>query len=63
MPRKIRELEADLMRAGFKKKSGKGSHRKFVCGRVKVNLSGQSGNDAQEYQEQQVAAAIRKSGE
>ena len=30
MPRKIRELVADLERAGFRQaKGGKGSHRKF----------------------------------
>jgi len=60
MPRKIRELETDLARAGFTKKPGKGSHRKWIHPKAKVNISGRPGDDAQPYQEQDVREAIRK---
>ena len=62
MPRKIRELIADLERAGCRqvKGAGKGSHRKYVHSKLKgfVLLSGQPGDDAQIYQEKQVLRAI-----
>lgn len=60
MPRKIRELEADLARAGFTRKPGKGSHRKWTHPKHKgsVTISGQAGADAKDYQEEEVAAAI-----
>ncbi len=63
MPRKIRELEADLARAGFTKMPGKGSHRRWHHPKVKnpVTMSGQSGDDAQPYQEREVHRAIRES--
>jgi predicted RNA binding protein YcfA (HicA-like mRNA interferase family) len=49
MPRKIRELIADLLANGFAEiAGGKGSHRKFVHDRYRgaLTLSGQSGDDA-----------------
>ena len=50
MPRKIRELVADLLANGFAEIAGggKGSHRKFVHERYRgaLTLSGQSGDDA-----------------
>jgi predicted RNA binding protein YcfA (HicA-like mRNA interferase family) len=62
MPRKIRELIAELKRAGFRDRGGKGSHRTFVHpergGHVVV--SGQAGNDAHPYQEKMVKDAIRR---
>jgi len=61
MPRKIRELVADLERAGWiLTGGGKGSHRKFAHPRAarKVILSGQPGADALHYQEKQVKLAI-----
>jgi predicted RNA binding protein YcfA (HicA-like mRNA interferase family) len=60
MPRKVRELEADLARAGFIERSGKGSHRKWTHPKFKgeVTLSGNLGDDAKRYQEKQVASAI-----
>ena len=63
MPRKIRELIADLESAGFASRGGKGSHRNFVHIRVAkpVTLSGKLGNDAKHYQERAVAAAIKES--
>lgn len=63
MPRKIRDLIADLHAAGFVNRGGKGSHRNFVHPKVvrKVTISGNLGNDAKRYQEQEVAAAIKES--
>jgi predicted RNA binding protein YcfA (HicA-like mRNA interferase family) len=63
MPRKIRQLIADLETAGFVAVSGgKGSHRKFRHSRFpgSVILSGQDGEDAYHYQEKQVRNAIRQ---
>jgi len=60
MPRKIRELIADLEKAGFVNRGGKGSHRNFrhpVTG-MKVTLSGSSGDDAKLYQERDIKRAI-----
>jgi len=63
MPRKIRQLVADLERAGFALSSGgKGSHRKFRHPKYAgaVVLSGKDGDDAHHYQEKQVGNAIRE---
>ena len=54
MPRKIRQLIAELEEAGFRRVSGgKGSHLKFQHSRFAgaVILSGKAGDDAQHYQE------------
>ena len=63
MPRKVRELIAELEAAGFVISSGgKGSHRKFRHPRFRgaVILSGKAGDDAHHYQERQVNNAIRE---
>ena len=63
MPRKIRELVADLEKAGWLiKPGGKGSHRKFAHrdSRRKIILSGQAGADAHRYQEKLIQTAIRE---
>lgn len=64
MPRKLRELVKDLRDAGFTlvPGGGKGSHRKFTHAKYEgaVTLSGQDGDDAKKYQEQQVQRAIQK---
>ena len=63
MPRKIRQLVAELEQAGFLLvPGGKGSHRKFRHPKLPgaVILSGQSGDDAKHYQEKQVRNAIRE---
>ena len=63
MPVKVRELIADLLRAGFTEiTGGKGSHRKFVHCRFAgaVTLSGQAKHDAKPYQEKQVRRAIEE---
>jgi predicted RNA binding protein YcfA (HicA-like mRNA interferase family) len=63
VPRKIRELIADLEAAGFKNRGGKGSHRNFVHPKVAkpVTLSGKPGDDAKQYQERAVKLAIEES--
>jgi predicted RNA binding protein YcfA (HicA-like mRNA interferase family) len=63
MPRKIRQLVADLEAAGFMNVSGgKGSHRKLRHPKYagSVILSGRDGDDAHHYQEKQVRNAIRE---
>ncbi len=63
MPRKIRDLIADLLAVGFVNRGGKGSHRNFVHPKVvkRVTISGNLGDDAHHYQERAVAKKIRES--
>jgi len=62
MPRKIRQLMADLERAGFVDRGGKGSHRNYVHAKgPRVTLSGNPGDDAHRYQEKQVRLRIEES--
>jgi predicted RNA binding protein YcfA (HicA-like mRNA interferase family) len=65
MPPKIRELVAELERAGFVNRGGKGSHRNFVHPKVAtpVTISGQPGEDAKVYQIRAVRRAIDKATE
>ena len=61
MPRKIRELVAELERAGWLHTGGgKGSHRKFAHpgSRRKIVLSGANGADAHPYQEKLVKQGL-----
>ena len=60
MPRKIRELIADLERAGFFNRGGKGSHRNYSHpkGTKVIRLSGSVGKDAKHYQEKDVKEAL-----
>ena len=63
MPRKIRELKADLRKAGFiiEPKRGKGSHARWVHRyhpEIGLTLAGHDGDDAQHYQERQLREAI-----
>lgn len=62
MPRKIRELIAELERAGFTARGGKGSHRIFVHKKCPfhVVISGKSGADALPYQEKDLKRALRE---
>ncbi len=63
VPRKIRQLVADLERVGFELvPGGKGSHRKFRHSKFpgSLILSGRDGDDAKHYQEKQVRNAIRE---
>jgi hypothetical protein len=63
MPRKIRQLKADLRREGYQllPKRGKGDHtawRHPLVGGRPVILDGQDGDDAKRYQEQDVRQAV-----
>ena len=63
MPPKVRELIAELERAGFVNRGGKGSHRNFVHPNVTrpITVSGAPGDDAKRYQERAVRRAIEES--
>jgi hypothetical protein len=61
MPRKLRELRADLHRAGFDVDHQTGSHevwRHPLLPGVSANLAGKDGADAKPYQEGQVRRAL-----
>ena len=63
MPRKVRELRADLRRAGFTMQPGrgKGSHTFWehpLLPGHEVTLSGHDGDDARPYQEKEVRDAL-----
>ena len=59
MPRKVRQLIADLEEVGFVNRGGKGSHRNFTHPQgLRVTLSGGAGDDAKHYQERDVRRAV-----
>ena len=59
MPRKVRQLIADLEKAGFVNRGGKGSHRNFTHAKgLRVTISGSAGDDAKHYQERDVRRAL-----
>jgi len=62
LPRKIRQLKADLRRAGFYEDRTSGSHaiwkHPLIPG-ISANLAGSDGDDAKRYQEQEVRLAIQ----
>jgi predicted RNA binding protein YcfA (HicA-like mRNA interferase family) len=61
MPRKIRQLMAELEKHGFVNRGGKGSHRNFLHpSGVKITLSGGTGDDAKHYQERDLRRAIER---
>jgi len=63
VPRKVRELLAQARKEGFSiLPGGRGSHRKVVHPLVpgSFTISGQEGDDAQPYQEQELRKALRK---
>lgn len=65
MPPKIRQLKTQLRKAGFYSRSAKGSHTKWVhsqFSQVSVTLSGNDGNDAKQYQIEDIQDALRKVG-
>jgi predicted RNA binding protein YcfA (HicA-like mRNA interferase family) len=63
MPRKLRQLRADLKKHGFQrmKDRGKGDHEvwRHSTG-VTVGLDGKDGRDARAYQEKEVREAIEQ---
>jgi len=57
----VRQLIAELERAGFVNRGGKGSHRNFVHPTgVRATVSGNPGNDAKHYQEREVRRKIEE---
>jgi len=59
VPRKVRQLIADLERAGFVSRGGKGSHRNFTHPKgARVTVSGGASDDAKHYQERDVRRAL-----
>jgi predicted RNA binding protein YcfA (HicA-like mRNA interferase family) len=59
MPRKLRQLMADLEKAEFVNRGGKGSHRNFTHPQgLRVTISGGAGDDAKHYQERDVRRAL-----
>jgi predicted RNA binding protein YcfA (HicA-like mRNA interferase family) len=64
VPKKIRELIAELLRSGFIDRGGKGSHRNFTHpSGVKITISGKPGNDAKKYQERDVEKALKEAAD
>jgi predicted RNA binding protein YcfA (HicA-like mRNA interferase family) len=59
MPRKLRQLMADLEKVGFVNRGGKGSHRNFTHPKgLRVTISGGAGDDAKHYQERDARRAL-----
>ena len=59
MPRKIRQLIADLEKVGYVNRGGKGSHRNFTHPKgPRVTLSGNLSDEARHYQERDVRRAL-----
>ena len=55
MPRKVRQLIAELEKNGFVNRGGKDSHRNFIHAQgLRVTISGKLGDDAHPYQEREV---------
>ena len=65
MPPKVRQLKADLSKAGFVKRSGKGSHTIWyhpAFPGLSVTISGKDGDDAERYQIRDVQNVLKKLG-
>lgn len=66
MPRRIRQLKADLRRAGFYQDRIRNSHTIWkhpsIPG-ISANLAGSDGADAKRYQEEEVRHAIQAARE
>jgi predicted RNA binding protein YcfA (HicA-like mRNA interferase family) len=65
VPRKVRDLKADLRKAGFAEQRGRGhgSHKVWAHPLVPdadVIISGHDSDDAHHYQEKEVRDALRK---
>jgi predicted RNA binding protein YcfA (HicA-like mRNA interferase family) len=63
MPPKIRKLKANLSKAGFSVRPGKGSHTVWTNPTIpdtEVTISGHDGDDAQKYQIKQVQNALKR---
>jgi len=62
VPRKVRELKAELRRAGIAEQPGKGSHSGWRHPLLpdKLTLSGNDGDDAKHYQERALRSILAK---
>lgn len=64
MPRKIRELKAQIAREGFVKlsKRGKGSHQRWRHPKIKetMTIPGKDGSDIPRYLEKQLAKLLNE---
>lgn len=62
MPPKVRELIAELEKAGFINRGGKGSHRNYVhpAAKIPITISGKLGDDAKHYQVRAVSLALKE---
>ncbi len=62
MPKKLRELKVVLRKAGFIRRTGKGSHTVWLHPSLDdvVVLSGNDGDDAKPYQQRDVDLALKK---
>lgn len=61
MPPKIRQLKAQLRKAGFYSRPGKGSHTVWehpVLPKLRVTIPGKDGDDAKYYLVEEVQAAL-----
>ena len=60
MPRKKRQIRADLAREGFLRRGGKGDHTVWVHPLVPghVSVEGKYGDDAKEYDERNLRRAL-----
>lgn len=61
MPKKIRDIKAMLLKAGFSSKPGKGSHSKWKHPDLEsyVVIARKDGDDAPRYLEKQVDEALK----
>ena len=62
MAPKIRDLIAELERAGFIDRGGKGSHRNFVHPKAQkpITISGELGEDAKHYEVRAVRLVLKE---
>jgi predicted RNA binding protein YcfA (HicA-like mRNA interferase family) len=61
MPRKVKEIIRDLIRAGFIDRGGKGSHRNFRHpSGSHITISGGTGEDVKPYQEKALSKALQE---
>ncbi|HEY7983158.1 MAG TPA: type II toxin-antitoxin system HicA family toxin [Ktedonobacterales bacterium] len=63
MPRKLRQLRADMRREGARVVHQAGSHEKWrhdLVPEYRVELAGKDGDDAKAYQEREVAELLRR---
>lgn len=63
MPRKLKELRAELRKLGFSNTRTSGSHQRWVhplLPDLPITLAGKDGDDAKSYQEKLLKAAIKE---